>query len=437
MLLVYNDLKSKRLKYVLDFILKKCLGLNYQLTEDSTQFRQSKAMKINYSSNAFENELFIKASGFLAEKSNINKHIKVFFLENVPAFFPVTGKKTYFSCDPFAIIFFMLSRYEEYQPYIPDAHGRFPASESLALKNNFMDQPIVDLWRIKIAEALKVHYPNIQFESPNYVFQPSYDIDYAWAYLHKGFFRSLAASAKDLIQFNFKTLKQRFSVYLGKEEDPYNTFSYLDQLHQNFNLNPIFFILLGKYGKYDKNISRFNQFFQHLLKGLAQKYPLGMHPSYRANEHPKELLLEKKALEEICQKDISDSRQHYLKVHLPTTYRRLIEAGIKKDYSMGFASCIGFRAGTSHSFLWYDLEKESITELEVQPFQIMDVSLNTYLKLKPQEAIEKAVEIIKTVKNVNGTLSSIWHNNSFSEQGDWIGWRAVYETFVKEAQKVA
>ncbi|MFT4903320.1 MAG: hypothetical protein ACI84S_001027, partial [Thalassomonas sp.] len=31
----------------------------------------------------------------------------------------------------------------------------------------------------------------------------------------------------------------------------------------------------------------------------------------------------------------------------------------------------------------------------------------------------------------NGTLISIWHNDTFSEQGPWKGWRNVYEEMVK------
>lgn len=35
---------------------------------------------------------------------------------------------------------------------------------------------------------------------------------------------------------------------------------------------------------------------------------------------------------------------------MPETYKNLIKAGIKEDYSMGFPEQIGYRAGTGFSF---------------------------------------------------------------------------------------
>ena len=42
-----------------------------------------------------------------------------------------------------------------------------------------------------------------------------------------------------------------------------------------------------------------------------------------------------------------------------------------------------------------------------------------------------ALEIINEVKQVDGTLISIWHNDTFSDVGVWKGWRNVYEEMVK------
>ena len=68
-------------------------------------------------------------------------------------------------------------------------------------------------------------------------------------------------------------------------------------------------------------------------------------------------------LEAVADKRIIHSRQHYLRFNLPHTFRRLIEAGIQKEFSMGYGTINGFRASVCSSFYWYDLEKEQCTSL--------------------------------------------------------------------------
>jgi hypothetical protein len=98
---------------------------------------------------------------------------------------------------------------------------------------------------------------------------------------------------------------------------------------------------------------------------------------------------------------------------------------------MGFASKPGFRAGTCTSFDFYDLEKEEQTMLRIYPFQVMDGTLNQYMKLNPKEAVEKIRKIVTSVKFVQGTFISLWHNESIGEQRDWKGWSGVYEEVLK------
>jgi hypothetical protein len=66
--------------------------------------------------------------------------------------------------------------------------------------------------------------------------------------------------------------------------------------------------------------------------------------------------------------------------------------------------------------MFYDLSKEEETELKIFPFQIMDATLNKYLKLSENEAISNIEKIVNKVKEVNGTFISLWHNESLSNQ---------------------
>lgn len=111
---------------------------------------------------------------------------------------------------------------------------------------------------------------------------------------------------------------------------------------------------------------------------------------------------------------------------MPETYRNLLHLGIREEYSMGYADQIGFRASIAHPFNFFDLESNKSTDLIVYPFQVMDVTLRDYLKMNPDQAIEKIGSIITQIKTVGGTFSILWHNESLSEWKEWTGWSSVF-----------
>ena len=63
----------------------------------------------------------------------------------------------------------------------------------------------------------------------------------------------------------------------------------------------------------------------------------------------------------------------------------------------------------------------------------MDAALNLYMKLSPDEAVTQARNLINKVKDVNGTFTLLWHNESLSGCGQWQGWENVYEQIVRHA----
>jgi hypothetical protein len=160
---------------------------------------------------------------------------------------------------------------------------------------------------------------------------------------------------------------------------------------------------------------------------------VGIHPSYNTIEHPALLKKEIRNLRTVLNKDITSSRQHFLRIVLPSTYRNLIEHDITDDYSMGYAALPGFRAGICTPFNFYDLDLEMETKLRIHPFAVMDGTLNDYLGLTPADAIDEIKSLIREVKKVDGTFISLWHNESLSEKKRWKGWKRVYEQLIKEA----
>ena len=160
---------------------------------------------------------------------------------------------------------------------------------------------------------------------------------------------------------------------------------------------------------------------------MSQLTDLGIHPSYKSNSSTYYLENEIERLNEIVGYKVSISRQHYLKCKLPETYRHLLEYGIREDFTMGYASQVGFRAGTSRPFYFFDLVKNMRTSLKVRPFAYMDGTLNEYLNCTIIESKMILDELINEVKIYGGDFISIWHNESIADYGKWRGWSSLID----------
>ena len=132
-------------------------------------------------------------------------------------------------------------------------------------------------------------------------------------------------------------------------------------------------------------------------------------------------------------RNTTKSRQHFLKLNLPNTYRNLIDNDIQKDYTMGYAEHPGFRSSICSPYYFYDLDVEVATKLQILPFTTMEATYQYYKKSTPEEASQHISELMKTVKSVNGTFISVWHNESLCEEGIWKGWKNIYEKMLKES----
>jgi hypothetical protein len=336
--------------------------------------------------------------------------------------------------DIFSATFFLLSRYEEFLPFKPDAHGRFEADQSLAFRNGFLEDPIIDQWIELFKVSLKRKYPELSFPVQKFRFVSTFDIDNPWAYLHKSLLRTSGGLLRALLKTRANDLSIRLKVLQGKMPDPFNTYQYIRDVERNYEFSSLFFLLSGDYGRYDTNFALKTWYFKELVLDLNFDRTIGIHPSYKSDANFELLESEYNRFSKILGHKPLISRQHFLLLRFPETYHRLIKLGIREDYTMGYATFPGFRAGTSRPFHFYDLINEYETELVIYPFAIMDVTLRQYLSLSPDAALERIKLIAGKVKKVNGTFTSLWHNESLSETGVWMGWRKVFEGMVEEVR---
>lgn len=423
MIKVFTPKRTSRIEYVFDWFLRELVGVDFELTTSETEFSAYQGAKLSYTKQPVQYELHFKQGELLLE-SGI-KPQQTSFLANADNGLPT---------DVFAAAFYLVSRYEEYLPFEADDHGRFPARASVAKQNGFLQQPVIDKWAKQVRQTIAARFPEQNPEEPQYAFEPSYDVDIAWAYKHRSAWRTAGGYVRALLTGDFADIGKRTRVLFG-QPDPYFTFDYIESLTERFNLQPKWFFQLGEHGRYDKSIPAQHPAMQKLLKQVAAHAEIGMHPSYASNSKPERIAHEKRKLENAIGTEVTKSRQHFLVMRLPETYRRLIELGITDEYSMGYSSDPGFRASTCSPFYFYDLEAEKKTSLRVHSFSIMDASFQYFGRRHRTEEVPAVVApIIEAVKSAGGTLMTLFHNNAFSEVREWVGWRGVYEEILEMAR---
>jgi len=432
-LLIYVPKKTSRLRYTFKLVFKDLLNFPYKITSDLDEFQSSDLPKFIYSNKRLSDDLFFRSGDLLFQRGINNPELNSFNFNGLKVIFPVNDEQSVLPFDVFSAIFYFTSRYEEYQPFVRDQHGRFTARLSISSELGILGKPVVNIWALQIKKILLEKYPFLKFPARKFRFVPTYDIDSAFSYIQKGFIRSFGGYIIDIKNLDWGRLAQRTRVLVHSERDPFNTFDMQIDYQKKYKLRPFYFILFGRYGQFDKNINIRNKSFRQLIKRLGDYAQIGIHPSYYTNEYPERLTYEIQNLSRVINMEINCSRQHFLRLMLPQTYRNLIEHDITDDYSMGYAALPGFRAGICSTYNFFDLDMEEETKLRIHPFAVMDGTLKDYMMLSPYEAIEQIKQLINEVKAVNGTFISLWHNESLSDQERWKGWQNVYEELLKAA----
>jgi len=412
---IYSPLLNNKIKYVFDFIFEPAEDYILIYHDDLKIFSGLSGLKINYSKDIIPGSITISPSGYFENEiliPNFTKEIE--YVDND------------FSFDLVAAIFYLLSRAEEYNPVQLDEHGRYTHTESILYKRDLLALPVVDIWCNTFYELVQ-QYTGVKILT-KYTLHSTIDVDHIYAFKSKSKHISAASQLKDIVTLNTKRLQDR-----KLDRDPFDTYDYLTELHRRKQIPLMFFFLTSERGEYDRSLSPDHSDFIQLVQELSADHPIGLHPSYHSYLDYSKILSEKTKLTSIIEKQIESSRQHYLRLSIPDTYKHLIKCGITKDYSMGYSNQLGFRAGTSRSFYWYDIQSDQQTDLQVFPFQIMDVTLRRLSNNDRNIALQMSEKVIVNIKAVNGTTRIIWHNSSFYDTEGWGDWDKTYEAILEYA----
>lgn len=413
-ILVYCEKPGPRLYYTFDFIFKRVLKCHYQLTDNETEYKTHEGVRINYSNREFPGYKIVP-DGLLNETHLRSGHPEAIHKNGQIYFFGAPDSVTDLHFDVFAAVFYFISRYEEWQEYRADVHGRFEAGASLLYKHDAHLKPVVDQWIWEFASALKKQQPELEAGKPMFEYLSTIDIDNLYAYKAKSFLRVCGASARDLIKFNIKHFFERFQVLSGLKKDPFDIYDDIPAFAREQNYELLFFFLYRNGTPNDRTVKPGSLAFKEVFERLrAQGANIGLHPSYDSAFEETLLTREYELICNTAGHKINFTRNHFLRYNIRRTPHALMQLGVKADFTMGFASQPGFRAGTAHPFHYFDLVKNEAHHLLFVPFCAMDGAFINYNKTAPERIMKTLTDLAAEVKKTGGFYVTVFHESTIS-----------------------
>lgn len=422
MLLIYSLTVTQRISYVFKHICTRILGIEISFTSQINEFVSYSGPKISYGKKPLANEFFIKSYGLLNQQGFESIDVMVKQWEDTKCFFSV-GRVSKLPFDIFSASFYLLSRYEEYLPHVKDEKGRFLASESIAFKEDFLIQPVVDIWAYKFKRELENSFPELSFPTKNLQIHSLIDASIPFLYQQKGFFRSFSGVIKEISSLRLNNTLLRIAVSLGLKEDPYLTFNWIIDQLKKYKTNTTTFFLLGEAWNFYEGTNYRRKKFKLLIKKVSDYMPVGLMFSKDALMDFEKLKKEKKLIESINNTNLEKSVNTNFLLSLPNDYRKLVELEIKEDFTMVYENKIGFRASTCTPFLFYDLDYEIVSPLLIHPLALTTSSFND----EKEDTLDNKLEsLINSVNKVNGSFSIYFKNQDFSTLHYQNKWKDLF-----------
>lgn len=336
-----------------------------------------------------------------------------------PVYFPVESEVGF---DLFAHVFFLLSNFEEIQLMKHrknmDQFHRIKSKNLSSVRNSMNLLPMVDIAIDHLANILKIEIPKKEFQ-----IIPTADIDQCFQYQGKSMFHMIGGAIKNPITI-FDRIKSIFTNF-----DHFTPSETVKKILSSNKQSKIFWLSNKKRSQLNKQANRNYLPLQHEIQASREYAEIGIHPSYQ-NSHSLDTHTEEKIwLQSISGIEIDHSRQHYIHLNLPKTYRTISAMNIKHDWSMGFVDNVGFRTGTSMPYTYFDILANKKLDLTIHPFCIMDVNCKNYLKINSKLSKELGIIFKQIIKETNGQFCFIFHNESVSETDGWKGWKKTIESW--------
>ncbi len=330
-----------------------------------------------------------------------------------------TSDQSFLPFDPIALTWLlMLLPQEQLKECDFDQHHRPVSSTLWIVKNKLHQFPLIDIAAKMFLTELELKFPDFVFPTQKPIFQPTFDIDIAFAHKSKSLLLHGLGSASLLVKLDYKNLQKRLKVWVKKESDPYDVFDELLDVLGEAGLQAIFFAMTANRSKYDKNNNHASSSYRKLLKKLSENHTVGLHPGYVSATKPSIVPLEKMRLENIIGKQVTQVRQHFLRQFLPNSWDVFVENGFTDDYSIGFATHSGYKVGTCRPYQAFDVVANKELPLMLHPFAMMDTALSHYQGNNSAEILEQTTQYLSNTTIYQSPISAVWHNYAMPAESE-------------------
>jgi hypothetical protein len=333
-------------------------------------------------------------------------------------------RQIFINADIISISFIMLSRLEETIENNTDIFGNFRAIDSISIKYNFIDFPIVDEYAKLLELNIREYFPNIILKLQECKIIPTHDIDEIFRYSFSliGFRRII----KDLFfEFNFRTFISTILILsrtiFNRGNDPFlKSVDNLLTFSTTNKLKAEFYFMAAEKNIYNSGYDISNRYLLNTIKKiLSAKMIIGLHGGYETRNNPELLKGQKQKLDDCLLNSTIHGRQHYLHFETLNTFETIQLAGIKYDSTMAYNEREGFRSGTCHSYYAWNFKTDSKLNLVIRPLIAMDLTFWQYNKRTINETFDKIIFLFSRCKFVGGDFIINWHNVYVVNKREW------------------
>ena len=138
---------------------------------------------------------------------------------------------------------------------------------------------------------------------------------------------------------------------------------------------------------------------------------IGLHGSFATTDGPA-LHEEVDRLAGVVTTSVSGGRQHFLRSIPGVTPKGYADAGLQYDASWGYPDRNGFRLGIADTAPGWDARATTVLPVESVPLTWMDRAMSKYQHVEdPRAWIDDALQLARTVRDVEGLWVGLWHPN--------------------------
>lgn len=430
--------------YVVDIVLARFLGLDYRLSTAecaATQLQLPNGNRLIVDDCLFATPVMSWLSDSTLPRQPLaswrvpDRLRPLGRIESVPVLFG-TGElhmegeegslKARLGVDVFGSVFFMLSRYEERVVKTRDRFSRFPALESLAMREGFLDRPVVNEYVELLWRALSLLCPGLVRSRRTYRLVLTHDVDVPSSAAGLRPHELLRGLAGDLMRRRSPAIalgraRTVFSSQFGVNGvDPYSTFEFIMNASEHVGLLSAFYFICGRSaGALDGSYSIRETWVQRIMKTIHERgHEIGLHASFNTFDQPALLRQERQELAQVAAnigvaQPVWGGRQHYLRWECPTTWQAWEDADLAYDSTLGFADHVGFRTGCCFEYPVFNLDSRKPCKLVERPLVVMEGTLlgKSYMNVSEREALEWVEKLSQQCRAYQGDFVLLWHNH--------------------------